>query len=116
MSRKKCVDNIIGMRINRLVVKEYYRGYYYCLCDCGRYVKVKRKDLLNGIYSCGCKRNNKKREEVKVCAGDFYNNLYDSVNLAFHLEGALKNRTYFIRKMKKKNIKEKNKISKEDLC
>jgi hypothetical protein len=61
-----------GQRFHHLVAESYLPdGYYKCLCDCGKYRKVRSSELLRGnAKSCGCmtvklriEGNRQKREE-----------------------------------------------------
>jgi len=63
VKKEKEIDNILGMRVGRLVVTEFvesvkYKGIKWkCQCDCGNEVDVFRKDLTkkqNPTRSCGC--------------------------------------------------------------
>lgn len=44
----------VGKRYGHLTITEYRDTYFYCLCDCGRTVKVKPSFLINGKQiTCG---------------------------------------------------------------
>lgn len=63
-------DDLIGVRVGRLEVKEYVgnkydmtlggpklRHYYKCQCDCGVIKVIQRGPLLSRIiHSCGCSK------------------------------------------------------------
>ena len=49
--------------INREYNPEEKESYWLCLCDCGKYVKVRRSNLLSGhSTSCGCYASEKTSE------------------------------------------------------
>jgi len=63
VKKERDIENIIGMRVGRLVVIEFvesvknYGVKWKCKCDCGNEVNVFRKDLTkkqNPTRSCGC--------------------------------------------------------------
>lgn len=58
---KRMLHNLVGEKIGRLAVNEYYgisdkkQIYWKCVCECGNEIIVKTADLTAGVRkSCGC--------------------------------------------------------------
>lgn len=82
MKSKEDVKYSIGDKVGRLTIlsyvrkpynaKGYIRGYYHCLCDCGKEIDVVKYRLEDGTTkSCGCLR----AKSQKVNVGDLFGEL-----------------------------------------
>lgn len=70
------MENLIGKRFGRLVVKEYAdKRNYRCLCDCGKETYVSKYKLTSGhTKSCGCMRFKRNRYDLSGEYGICYYN------------------------------------------
>lgn len=62
--------NLVGLRFGRLSPQErvgadkHGSAIWRCLCDCGNYKEVARRDLrTRGVRSCGCLRAETKKKK-----------------------------------------------------
>lgn len=74
---KNKTDDIIGTKINMLFVLgrdvDTVRPKYYCKCDCGNIVTLRKYKLINNLTSCGCKRTivlNNVKNNIKLKSTD----------------------------------------------
>ena len=61
-------ENLIGKKFNYITVISLSENrdnqgkiLWNCICDCGKEMKVRSFCLKNGIKSCGCKTETKKK-------------------------------------------------------
>jgi hypothetical protein len=74
ITSKRCLNNLVGKRFGRLVVKNRADDYispsgkhhvkWNCLCDCGNTISVDAGQLTSGkTKSCGCLKSDSKTHE-----------------------------------------------------
>lgn len=85
------INDIIGKRFERLVVKSFHHAngyikYYVCQCDCGNEKVIARNNLLAGYTkSCGCLQKERAAQAHKL--PEHYHQLH-------HVLQGMKNRCY----------------------
>lgn len=83
LAQERYTKDLTGQRFGKLVVKEIVRdyekakqdgAYWLCICDCGNEKVLHRSHLRQGISSCGCKKQEARRNEVPTLVGKQFGN------------------------------------------
>ena len=61
------IKDITGQKFNHLTAIKWAGGqYWHFLCDCGRYKKIHKKNVVSGrVKACGCLLRSGKKYQCK---------------------------------------------------